>query len=80
MQAFHNKSSRFSLDSTGELNYSKNVLFNLLMSQNNNIPPSSKDELCEKLVELVVQKEKAEQHLVELENQAYTLEKEGKSK
>ena len=49
------------------------------MSQSNTTQASSRDRSCEKIIQLVVQKEKAEQHLVELENKAHTLEKNEKS-
>jgi hypothetical protein len=48
------------------------------MSRSSNAQTTAKDELCEKLENLALQKEKAEQHIIELECKIHTLGDKGK--
>ncbi len=48
------------------------------MSRNNGSKSTSEDKLCEKLEDLALQKERAEQHITELERQIHALGDKGK--
>jgi len=48
------------------------------MSRNNGSKSTSQDELCGKLENLALQKEKVEQHIIELERQIQALGDKGK--